>query len=195
MRGELLGVVFALALATPTAAAADETAGNPKVVLETTRGNIVIELFAARAPGTVENFLQYVDDRFYDGTIFHRVIADFMIQGGGFDRDMQKKPTRKPVRNEADNGLKNSRGTVAMARTSDPHSATAQFFINTVDNPYLNFRSQDAQGWGYAVFGRVAEGMAVVDAIAGVRTGRRGMHRDVPLEPVVIKSARRLQGS
>jgi peptidyl-prolyl cis-trans isomerase B (cyclophilin B) len=191
MKVGLMGVVAALAFANP-AAAAEGQGGGPKVIFKTTQGDIVIELFAAQAPETVKNFLQYVDDRFYDGTVFHRVIPDFMIQGGGFTRDMRQKATRDAIPNEADNGLKNVRGTLAMARTSDPHSATAQFFINTVDNDFLNFRSQDRQGWGYAVFGRVIEGMAVVDAIAGVRTGQSGMHRDVPLEPVVIESARRV---
>jgi peptidyl-prolyl cis-trans isomerase B (cyclophilin B) len=191
MRAWLIAAVAALAFSAAVAAAKEPVA-NPKVRFETTKGDIVVELFAGQAPETVKNFLQYVDDGFYEGTIFHRAIPNFMVQGGGFTADMQRKPTRDPIRNEADNGLKNDRGTLTMARTSDPHSATAQFFINTVDNDYLNFRSRNSQGWGYAVFGRVVEGMPVVDAISRVLTGTRGVHRDVPIEPVVIKSARRL---
>lgn len=191
MRTWFLGVAAAV-LFSATVAAAKSPVVNPKVLFETSKGNIVIELFADQAPDTVKNFLQYVDDRFYDGTIFHRVIPNFMIQGGGFTADLRPKPTREPIRNEAANGLKNGRGTLAMARTAQPHSASAQFFINTADNDFLNFRSRDLQGWGYAVFGRVVEGMAVVDAISGVQTGQRGMYRDVPVEPVTIISARRV---
>jgi peptidyl-prolyl cis-trans isomerase B (cyclophilin B) len=137
--------------------------------------------------------LAYLDAGFYDGTIFHRVIPGFMIQGGGFTADMKKKDTRPPIDNEADNGLRNERGTIAMARTSNPHSATAQFFINTVNNDFLNYRDKSSQGWGYAVFGRVAEGMAVVDAISGVKTGTRGAFRDVPTDPVVINRVKRIK--
>jgi peptidyl-prolyl cis-trans isomerase B (cyclophilin B) len=165
----------------------------PKVVMDTTQGRIVFELDTGNAPQTVQNFLAYVEAGFYDGTIFHRVIPGFMIQGGGFSADMKRKPTQPPINNEADNGLRNERGTIAMARTSDPHSATAQFFINTVDNDFLNYTSKNSGGWGYAVFGRVAEGMAVVDAISGVKTGTRGPMRDVPTDPVVIIRALRLQ--
>lgn len=166
---------------------------NPKVDLQTSKGKIVLELYADKAPGTVKNFLTYVDAGFYNGTIFHRVIPGFMIQGGGFTVDMNKKETRPAIKNEADNGLRNERGTIAMARTPNPHSATAQFFINTVNNSSLNHTSKSTQGWGYAVFGRVTEGMAVVDAISGMKTGTRGPFRDVPADPVVIIKAARLQ--
>jgi peptidyl-prolyl cis-trans isomerase B (cyclophilin B) len=157
--------------------------------LETSKGDIVLELDAERAPKTAENFLAYVTEGFYDGTVFHRVIDGFMIQGGGFDETMTQKPTRDPVENEANNGLKNEDYTVAMARTKDPHSATAQFFINVKDNAFLNHTAQNAQGWGYAVFGRVVEGKDVVDAIKTVDTGSVGFFQDVPLEPVVILKA------
>ena len=166
---------------------------NPKVALETSKGKIVLELSADKAPQTVKNFLAYVDAGFYNGTVFHRVIPGFMIQGGGFTPDMKKKPTRPPIRNEADNGLRNERGTIAMARTPDPNSATAQFFINSVNNDFLNHRGKSPQGWGYAVFGRVAQGLPVVDAISGVKTGTRGRFRDVPNDPIVIIKATRLK--
>ncbi len=166
---------------------------NPKVVLETSKGKIVLELYPDKAPETVKNFLSYVDAKFYDGMIFHRVIPKFMIQGGGFTTDMKRKTTRAPINNEADKGLKNDRGTIAMARTGDPHSATAQFFINTINNDFLNHKSKTQQGWGYAAFGKVIEGMKTVDAISAVKTTTRGSYRDVPVEPVVIKSARRLK--
>ena len=169
------------------------SAENPKVVLDTSRGKIVLELYPEKAPETVGNFLSYVDAKFYDGKIFHRVIPKFMIQGGGFTADMKMSATEKPIKNEADKGLKNDRGTIAMARTSDPHSATAQFFINTVDNDSLNHTSKTPSGWGYAAFGKVVEGMDTVDAISAVKTTTRGPYRDVPVEPVVIKSARRLE--
>lgn len=165
---------------------------NPVVVMETSLGSIKIELDAVRAPHTAANFLQYVDDEFFDGTIFHRVIKSFMIQCGGFTPDMGQKTTRTPIRNEADNGLTNERGSIAMARTSDPHSATAQFFISTADtNDFLNHRDKSAQGWGYCVFGKVVEGMDVVDQIRRVRTGNKGSHQDVPLDAVLIRSLRR----
>jgi peptidyl-prolyl cis-trans isomerase B (cyclophilin B) len=160
-----------------------------QVKLHTTSGVVTITLDAAKAPKSAANFAQYVKDGHYDGTIFHRVIKNFMIQGGGFDAQMNQKPTHEQIENEANNGLKNVRGAVAMARTNQPHSATAQFFINTVDNDFLNFTSPTPQGWGYAVFGMVTEGMDVVDAIRGVRTGRSGFHDDVPVEPVVITKA------
>ena len=166
-------------------------ASNPLVLIETSSGEILIELFPDKAPKTVENFLAYVDDGFYDNTIFHRVIKGFMIQGGGYGPRMDEKPTRAPVENEADNGLLNDRGTVAMARTSDPHSASAQFFINLVDNAFLNHTEKDANGWGYCVFGRVSEGMEAADAIAKVKTGARGMHDDMPEDMVLIASAGR----
>ncbi|NLI95870.1 MAG: peptidyl-prolyl cis-trans isomerase [Synergistaceae bacterium] len=159
------------------------------VKLETTKGDILIVLDAEKAPETTANFIQYVREGHYDGTIFHRVIDGFMIQGGGYDRDMNQKETRPPIRNEAQNGLKNDAYTIAMARTSDPHSATAQFFINVKDNDFLNFTSPTPQGWGYAVFGKITEGRDVVDDIKSVRTGTRGFHRDVPVEPVVILKA------
>ncbi|MDH5328010.1 MAG: peptidylprolyl isomerase [Gammaproteobacteria bacterium] len=169
-----------------TALAADKLY---KVQLETSMGNIVLELNATRAPMTVQNFLAYVKNGFYNGTIFHRVIDGFMVQGGGFTEDMQQKPTHNPIRNEANNGLKNERGTVAMARTNQPHSATAQFFINVVNNEFLNYRSESIRGWGYTVFGRVASGMDVVDRIRKTPTGMQGPFRDVPNTPVVILNA------
>lgn len=163
----------------------------PKVMLETTQGDITLELDADKAPKTVENFLAYVSDGHYDGTIFHRVIPDFMIQGGGFTADYVQKPTRAPLQNEASNGLKNARGTIAMARTNNPHSATAQFFINTVDNGFLDHKSPTPQGWGYAVFGKVVAGMEVVDRIQRLPTGPAGPFRtDAPRETVLIKQAR-----
>ncbi|WP_280150373.1 peptidylprolyl isomerase [Piscinibacter sp. XHJ-5] len=160
-----------------------------QVELQTTKGNIRIELDEAKAPESVRNFLTYVAKGHYDGTVFHRVIKGFMIQGGGFAAGMKQKPTDPPVRNEANNGLKNDRYTISMARTSDPHSATAQFFINSADNASLNFRSESPSGWGYAVFGKVVSGQDVVDTIEGVKTGRKGFHDDVPLEDVVITRA------
>ncbi|HSS66405.1 MAG TPA: peptidylprolyl isomerase [Gammaproteobacteria bacterium] len=161
----------------------------PRVRLITSMGDIVLALDADKAPKTVENFLGYVKNGFYDGTIFHRVIDGFMIQGGGFNRDFDKKMTQPPISNEADNGLKNNRGSIAMARTGDPHSATSQFFINVKDNPNLNHTAKSQRGWGYAVFGRVVEGMEVVDRIRVVPTTSYGYYRDVPVEPVVIESA------
>ena len=173
--------------------AQEAATGNPKVVFETSKGEIVLELYPDKAPVTVQNFLTYVDAKLYDGTIFHRVIPNFMIQGGGFTADMNQKPTNDPIQNEADNGLENQRGTIVMARTGDPHSATGQFFINSVDNDFLNFKSKTPQGWGYAVFGKVVAGMDVVEAISAVKTGKSGMYSDVPAEPVVINSAKRLE--
>ena len=181
-------VVFGVTLA---AGAAEKPAANPKVELDTSKGKIVLELYLQKAPQTVVNFLGYVDAKFYDGTIFHRVIPSFMIQGGGFTADMKRKPGKGPIQNEADKGLKNDRGTIAMARTGDPHSATAQFFINLINNDFLNHKNKTQQGWGYAAFGRVIEGMDVIDAISAVKTTKRGMYRDVPVEAVVIKFARR----
>lgn len=163
---------------------------NPKVLLETSKGNITLELDAAGAPNSTENFVGYVKDGFYDGLVFHRVIKGFMVQGGGMNEDMQEKGDKKaPIQNEANNGLKNDKYTVAMARTMDPHSASSQFFINSNDNDFLNFRAETPQGWGYAVFGKVVDGTDVVDAIEGVKTGTRGMHQDVPVEPVTIVKA------
>jgi peptidyl-prolyl cis-trans isomerase B (cyclophilin B) len=162
----------------------------PKVLLSTSLGDITIELAEAKAPVTVKSFLDYVNSGFFNGTIFHRVIPDFMIQGGGFTEDMKQKATECAITNEADNGLKNDRGTIAMARTPDPHSASCQFFINLKNNSFLNHSGKTPQGWGYAVFGWVTEGMKVVDAIAQVQTGSFGPHQDVPQTPVVINEAR-----
>ncbi len=159
------------------------------VQMETSAGNLRIELDDEKAPASVANFLAYVKAGHYDGTVFHRVIKGFMIQGGGFEPGMKQKATQAPIKNEAGNGLKNKKYTLAMARTNDPHSATAQFFINATDNAFLDFRAENAQGWGYAVFGRVVEGMDVVDTIEAVRTGRKGFHDDVPLEDVLIVRA------
>jgi peptidyl-prolyl cis-trans isomerase B (cyclophilin B) len=160
---------------------------NPKVELKTSKGSIVIELYSDKAPKTTANFLQYVKDGQYDGTVFHRVISGFMIQGGGFDSGMIQKPTKGPVPNEADNGLKNDLYTVAMARTSDPQSATAQFFINVANNAFLNYTAPTPQGWGYCVFGRVVEGQSVVDAIARSPTHNVGFFQNVPVDAVVIE--------
>ena len=183
----LAGAMLGTLLGTPPALA--QTAAAPQVKLATSMGDIVLQLDAAKAPRTVENFLSYVRDKHYDGTIFHRVIDGFMIQGGGFTPDMQQKPTKAPIQNEAANGLKNDRYTIAMARTADPNSATAQFFINVKDNAMLNAPSPD--GHGYAVFGTVVSGMDVVDrnAIKKVRTTRKGFHDDVPFDAVVIDKA------
>jgi cyclophilin family peptidyl-prolyl cis-trans isomerase len=163
------------------------------VIVETSLGNFHIALDRARAPRTVDNFLQYVDAGHYAGTIFHRVIAGFMVQGGGFDAAYDKRPVRAPVHNEADNGLKNLRGTVAMARTSDPHSATAQFFVSTVDNAFLDHQAKDGSGWGYCVFGKVTEGLETIDAIRAVPTAAAGpFAKDAPVEQVVIHAIRRV---
>jgi len=159
------------------------------VKLTTNHGDIVIDLDAEKAPETVKNFLAYVEAGHYDNTIFHRVINGFMIQGGGMEPGMKQKGTNAPIKNEANNGLKNEAGTIAMARTQDPHSATAQFFINVADNDFLNFKAENVQGWGYCVFGRVSEGMDVVNKIKGVKTGTSGFHQDVPKEDVVIQRA------
>ena len=159
------------------------------IELQTNKGNIRIELDDEKAPATVANFVSYVEKGHYDGTVFHRVIKGFMIQGGGFEPGMKQKPTDAPIQNEANNGLKNDHYTIAMARTSAPHSASAQFFINSTDNDFLNFKSESPNGWGYAVFGKVVSGQDVVDAIEGVKTGNRGGHGDVPLEDVVITKA------
>jgi len=158
------------------------------VIMKTTFGEIRLELDAEKAPKTVANFLNYAREGFYDGTIFHRVIDNFMIQGGGFDADMQQKTAGAPIENEADNGLKNDFGTIAMARTMDPHSATAQFFINVKDNDFLNHSGKNPQGWGYAVFGKVTAGSEVLDKIRAVPTTSRGGHQDVPTDPVIIES-------
>ena len=179
-------VALAMGVST-TSTQADEP---PRVTFETSLGSFVLELDREGAPETVANFLAYVRDGFYDGAIFHRVIAGFMIQGGGFTEEFRQLQTRAPVRNEADRGGRNDRGTIAMARTSDPHSATAQFFINVADNDFLNHKAPTPQGWGYTAFGRVVEGMETVDRIAAVETGSRGPFNDVPKEAVVIRGVR-----
>lgn len=170
----------------PAAEAQPEEGENPVVIIKTSKGDIKLKLFQDKAPITVENFLKYVDNGHYEGTIFHRVIGNFMIQGGGFTADMQQKPTMAPIKNEAQNRVSNKRGTIAMARTGVIDSATSQFFINVVDNGGLDFRSPDMQGFGYCVFGEVVDGMDVVDAIRAVPTGRAGPHGDVPLDPIEI---------
>ena len=180
-------LMISLLMTSPSISMAAEQA--PRVRLETTMGNIVLELDREHAPATVDNFLAYANDGFYDGTIFHRVIGGFMIQGGGYTADLSRKETRAPIKNEADNGLKNARGSIAMARTRDPHSASAQFFINVVDNAMLDYKAPDARGWGYAVFGRVAEGMDVVDKIRVQPTGVQGGFRDVPKKTITITRA------
>jgi len=170
-----------------TEATPDAATESPSVVFETSAGNFTVQLNAEAAPLTVANFLQYVENGFYNGTIFHRVISNFMIQGGGFTVDMTKKATRTPIINEADNGLKNTVGTIAMARTNAPHSATSQFFINVENNGSLNHRAKNSRGWGYAVFGEVTEGLSVVEAIKGVAVAPRAGHQHVPLEAVIIQ--------
>jgi peptidyl-prolyl cis-trans isomerase B (cyclophilin B) len=182
---KLFSITMAAVLAASFLSYGATGAANPRVKIETSKGVIVVELYSKAAPKTVANFLQYVKDGFYDGTIFHRVIKNFMIQGGGFTKDMQEKAARPPVNNEADNGLKNTLGTLAMARTPDPNSATAQFFINVKDNAFLNFQSRDAQGWGYCVFGKVVSGLNVVTAIENEPTGGQ----DVPLTQIIITKA------
>jgi cyclophilin family peptidyl-prolyl cis-trans isomerase len=174
--------------AQPTAPAAAKST-NPRVSFETSMGKFIVELDPAKAPKTVENFLAYVKSGFYDGTIFHRVIPGFMAQGGGFTADMKQKATQPPIANEADNGLKNLRGTLSMARTNDPGSATSQFFISVVDNKFLDHTGKNPAGWGYAVFAKVTEGMEVVDKIVTVKRGNRGPYTDVPETPVVIEKA------
>lgn len=170
-------------------AAQDKKSIDPLVRLETTDGDIVIRLDSRKAPNTVANFIHYVKSGHYDGTIFHRVIKNFMIQGGGMNTDMKEKSTLAPIHNEANNGLHNKKYTIAMARTDNPHSASAQFFINTKDNDFLDYKSQTKEGWGYAVFGKVIQGQDVVDKIEGVETGNRGVYQDVPVKPVIIKKA------
>lgn len=187
----LRAVILAAAVAVPLALGAGPAeAQSPVVRLQTSHGEIRLELRPEQAPKTVENFLAYVRDGFYDGTVFHRVIPGFMIQGGGYTADYQRKETRAPIENEADNGLRNRRGTVAMARTTDPHSATAQFFINVADNDFLDHSGKSRRGWGYAVFGEVLSGLGVVDEISRVRTGPAGpFPKDVPRQSVVIERA------
>jgi peptidyl-prolyl cis-trans isomerase B (cyclophilin B) len=182
IRAALTAMLFMFAAVTPTEA---QNMDKPRVVIRTSMGDITVELYRSQAPGSVENFLQYARDGFYEGTTFHRVISSFMIQGGGLTADLQRKPTREPIENEATNGLKNLRGTIAMARTNDPHSASSQFFINVEANPALDHTgTMDSRAWGYTVFGHVVDGMNVVDSIRFVKTDPR----DVPLEPVIIES-------
>ncbi len=182
----LIAVCLLATLAVPNAFAEGDT---PRVAIDTSKGQIVVELFADEAPGTVKNFLSYVESGFFDGTIFHRVIPGFMVQGGGFTPDLKKKNTEAPIQNEANNGVKNERGTLAMARTGDPHSATAQFFINVVDNANLDHTEESPRGWGYAVFGKVVQGMDVVDAIVAVPTTRKGMQANLPVDTISIEVA------
>ena len=191
----LISLLAILGPATTAAQAQTPAAANPRVALDTTKGKIVIELYADKAPKTVKNFLDYVKSGHFNGTIFHRVIPGFMIQGGGFTPDMTEKPTKPPIQNEADNRVQNQRGTIAMARTNDPHSATAQFFINVANNGSLNFTSKTPAGWGYAVFGNVVEGMDVVDAIVAVPTTTKGPNGDVPVQPIVIRKATVVSGA
>ena len=196
MRGFLsIAVLILVALGLMTSSFGPSFAkknGNPAVCMTTSYGDIVIELYADKAPETVDNFLTYVDSKFYDGLVFHRVISNFMIQGGGFTEAMARKDGNAPIKNEADNGLSNDRGTIVMARTGDPHSASSQFFINVKDNAALNFKSKSNAGWGYCVFGKVIGGMDVVDEIKDVKTTSRDGYDDVPVEPVVIKKAYRM---
>src|SRR5438876_809069 len=179
-----LTALFVLLIAAPFA-----WAQNPRIEFKTSMGSFTLELYPDKAPKTVANFLQYAKSGFYDGTIFHRVIDGFMIQGGGFEPGMRQKPTRGTIKNEAGNGLKNDRYTIAMARTSEPHSASSQFFINVKDNDFLNHTAPSSQGWGYCVFGKVVQGEEIVDKIKRVKTGSRGGHADVPVEDVVIEKA------
>lgn len=188
-------IIFSVVLLLLFSSASYASNVNPVVKMTTSKGVILIELDKNKAPKTVDNFLMYINKGFYNGTIFHRVIKNFMIQGGGLNEMMMKKATEPPVINEADNGLLNSKGTIAMARTQDPHSATAQFFINVKDNAFLNHRGKNAKGWGYCVFGKVTQGMNVVHAIENERTGIKNGRRDVPLTPVVIESVSVLPGS
>jgi peptidyl-prolyl cis-trans isomerase B (cyclophilin B) len=188
MKFAWISALSMLAAVTPAAAG-----DSPRVALETDKGTIVLELYPDKAPKTVQNFLDYVDAGHYNSTIFHRVIPNFMIQGGGMSASMKEKATKAPIKNEADNGLKNQRGSIAMARTQVPDSATAQFFISTVDNDFLDFKNKTVQGWGYAVFGKVVEGLDVVDAIAKVKTTSRSGHQDVPVDTVMIVKAERVK--
>ena len=191
---KLLAFIFSLLALPLSVMAADQPvkSANPNVRMTTSLGVIDIELDAKLAPATVANFLGYVDSGFYNGTIFHRAIPGFMIQGGGFTPGMKEKPTGAKIKNEADNGLKNLAGTIAMARTSDPHSASAQFFINSVDNAFLDYRDKSMQGWGYSVFGKVTQGMDVVKKIEAVPTSNAGMHQNVPVKDVIILKIERI---
>jgi len=188
--GRRLALICGMAgLAAITVPASAQTAAAQRVKFQTTMGSFTVELYADKAPKTVANFVQYVKDKHYDGTIFHRVIGNFMVQGGGFDAQMNEKSARAPIPLESQNGLRNERGTIAMARTNVPDSATAQFFVNVVDNGFLNYSSPTPQGWGYAVFGKVVSGMDTIDKIRAVPVANRGMNQNVPLTPVIIQSA------
>ena len=198
---KILSIIFSIALfnalTAPAAFAEDKSvenksANNQRVLMKTSMGDVELMLFADKAPATVKNFLSYVEDGSYDGTIFHRVIKGFMNQGGGYSKDQQKRKTRAPVKNEADSGLSNKRGTIAMARTGQPHSATNQFFINTVDNNFLDYQNKSMRGWGYAVFGEVTKGMEVMDQISEVKTRPGNLGQNMPIEPVVIHSITKL---
>ncbi|WP_093447824.1 peptidylprolyl isomerase [Thiomicrospira sp. ALE5] len=189
LRRTFIAAALTTTLVFSTAAKAD----NPKVLVETNLGSMIIELYPNEAPITVANFLEYAKDGFYDGTIFHRVIDNFMIQGGGMDQQMRRKATRDPIQNEADNGLHNRIGTIAMARTNDPHSATSQFFINVANNRSLDFREKTPRAWGYTVFGRVVDGMRTVNQIRTQPTTSRNGHQDVPINPVIIERVRQIQ--
>lgn len=195
MRKQILIVAVSLLMAAAVYANEHDEKERPMVQMQTSLGTITLELYADKAPETVKNFLHYVEDGFYEGTVFHRVIRNFMIQGGGFDENLQRKPTREPIRNEAANGLRNNRGTIAMARTSNPHSATSQFYINTVNNDSLNFRDASPMGIGYCVFGRVTDGMDVVDALQTQETGTQQGMQNVPLSPIIIQSVTRIQSN
>ncbi|MBM4035162.1 MAG: peptidyl-prolyl cis-trans isomerase [Planctomycetes bacterium] len=186
-----LGAVVSVVATLASAAEGEKAIANPVVVIKTSEGTIKVELWADKAPLTVKNFLRYTDEKFFDGTVFHRVISNFMIQGGGMTADMRRKETHEPIKNEAKADLKNNRGTIAMARTNELHSATSQFFINVKDNPGLDHRGETEDDFGYCVFGKVTEGMDVVDKIRAVKTGAMAGHRDVPLKPVTIESIRR----
>ena len=196
-RNNVIPALLAMLALPLSAVAADQPAksDNPRVRMTTNMGVVEIELDAKRAPGTVSNFLGYVDNGFYNGTIFHRVMPGFMVQGGGMTPGMKEKPARAKIKNEADNGLKNLTGTLAMARTPDPHSASAQFFINTVDNGFLDHRDKSAQGFGYCVFGKVTKGMDVVKKIEAVQTGNAGMHQNVPVRDIVITKMEAIKGA
>lgn len=185
---KIIAFILFTVMVTVSAFTAQAQTKNINILIDTSMGQIEAELYADKAPITVTNFLEYVNSRFYDGLVFHRIIPGFMIQGGGMTSDMKEKETRNPIKIESDNGLKNTRGSLAMARTQIPDSATSQFFINIVDNPFLDFKAKTTAGYGYAVFGKVTKGMDVVDNIAKVQTGTRGFHEDVPLSPVIIRS-------
>lgn len=190
---KLAALIVSLCFLAAGGSAYAQSKANSKLLISTSMGNIEIELYPDKAPETVKNFLEYVKAGYYDGLIFHRVIKGFMIQGGGFDGNMKEKPTNAPIKIESDNGLKNEKGSIAMARTNNPNSATSQFFINVADNPFLDYKAPTIAGYGYAVFGKVIKGMDIVDKIAQVETGRKGFFDDVPLKTVTIKSIKEIK--